>query len=294
MHCEMNRFTLGPCRARHPILSLVACSAIAFACSVVAQPQIEIVNPNATFPAQQRALAPAEVIERGDGLYQVNCMACHGRDLRGGDQGGPNLLRSNVVLNDVEGELIGQIVRTGINRMPPITTLDADDIEAVAGYIHSIVATSERQGAPPRVDYDLDIVVGNARRGRNAFGETCSGCHSVTGDLEGLAAEVDDPMTLQNTWVAGRRQGRFGGGSTVPTRVTVTPRNGAAVSGELLRHDDFFVSLRTEEGDYRSFSRLNGRVAIEIDDPLARHKELWAELEDATIHDITAYLESLR
>ena len=122
------------------------------------EPQLEIANPNATFPAQQRALPPAEVIERGDGLYQVNCMACHGADLRGGDQGGPNLLRSTVVLNDVEGEVIGQVIRNGMNRMPMITTLDEEGIRAVAGYIHSIVATAQGQGAPPRVEYDLDAV----------------------------------------------------------------------------------------------------------------------------------------
>jgi len=258
------------------------------------QPQIEIVNPNATFPAQQRALPSADVIERGDGLYQVNCMACHGADLRGGDQGGPNLLRSTIVLNDVEGEIIGEVIRIGMNRMPPITTLDDAGIRAVSGYIHAVVATAERQGAPPRVEYDLDIVVGNARRGQRFFNQECADCHSPTGDLEGIAREIDDPVNLQNTWVAGRRQGRFGGGSNVVSTVSVTTADGATVSGDLLRYDDFFVSLRTADGDYRSFSRVRGQVDIEILDPLERHRELWSELEDDTIHDVTAYLETLR
>jgi cytochrome c oxidase cbb3-type subunit 3 len=258
------------------------------------EPQIEIANPNATFPAQQRALPPVEVIERGNGLYQVNCMACHGADLRGGDQGGPNLLRSTVVLNDVDGEIIGQVVRNGLNRMPMITTLDEDGIRAVAGYIHSVVATAQGQGAPPRVEYALDIVVGNARRGERFFNRECTDCHSVTRDLEGIAAEIDDPVNLQNTWLAGRRQGRFSGGSNAVTTVTVTTANGERIAGELLRYDDFFVSLRMASGEYRSFSRMNGRVRVEIDDPLKRHQELWSELEDDTIHDVTAYLETLR
>lgn len=257
-------------------------------------PQIEIANPNATFPAQQRALPPAEVIERGDGLYQVNCLACHGADLRGGDQGGPNLLRSTVVLNDVEGELIGEVVRNGMNRMPPITTLDAAGVRSVAGYIHSVMATAERQGAPPRVEYDLDIVVGNPRRGQRFFNQQCTECHSVTRDLDGIAAEIDDPVNLQNTWVAGRRQGRFGGGSDTTKTVTVTMADGTEVSGELTRYDDFFVALRTPAGEYRSFSRVGSQVDVEIFDPLWRHAELWSELDDSTIHDVTAYLESLR
>ena len=217
------------------------------------QPQIEIANPNATFPAQQRALPPADVIERGNGLYQVNCMGCHGADLRGGDQGGPNLLRSDAVLNDVNGELLGQVIRGGMNRMPPITTLDAAGIVAVAGYIHSITATSQGQGAPPRVEYDLDIVVGNARRGERFFNQQCTNCHSVMGDLEGIAAEINDPVNLQNTWVAGRRLGRFGGGPSIPTTVVVELEDGTEISGELLRYDDFFIGLRTADGITEAF-----------------------------------------
>lgn len=256
-------------------------------------PAIEIANPSATFPAQQRALAAAEVVERGNGLYQVNCMACHGADLRGGDQGGPNLLRSTIVLNDVAGELIGEIVRSGMNRMPPITTLDADDIEAVSGYIHSVLASAERQGAPPRVEYELDILVGNPRRGERFFNNECTDCHSATGDLDGLATRIGDPVDLQNSWVAGRRPGRGRAGGLAST-VTVTSADGETISGDLLRHDDFFVSLRTAEGEYLSFSRVGGGVEVEIFDPLWRHKALWSELDDSTMHDVTAYLETLK
>lgn len=256
-------------------------------------PRVEIANPNATFLAQQRALPPAEVIERGNGLYQVNCMACHGRDLRGGDQGGPNLLRSDVVLTDVEGETIGELVRNGLNRMPANTSLDAAAIRAIAGYIHSVLATAQGQGAPPRVEYDLDIVVGDARRGERYFNRECASCHSATGDLAGIATLIDDPVNLQNSWVAGRRQGRGGGPAPAQT-VTVTTRDGASVSGQLLRYDDFFVSLRTAGGEYRSFSRVGTGATVAVVDPLAAHKALWAELEDTAMHDVTAYLETLK
>jgi cytochrome c oxidase cbb3-type subunit 3 len=282
-------------------------SALRLVCALAAQagllaqpaqaqaPSIEIANPNATFPAQQRALPAADVIERGNGLYQVNCMACHGGDLRGGDQGGPNLLRSDVVLNDVDGELIGQIVASGMNRMPAITTLDDAGVRAVAGYIHSVVATAQGQGAPPRVDYDLDIVVGNARRGERYFDRQCTDCHSATGDLEGIASQINDAVNLQNAWVGGRRPGRGRASALAPVATaTVTTANGTVVSGELVRYDDFFVSLRTADGAYQSFSREDGRVSVDIFDPLWRHKELWSELDDETMHDVTAYLETLR
>lgn len=281
----------------HKTVIRAALAALAFAGAADAQeangPRIEIANPNATFLSKQRALPPADVIERGNGLYQVNCMACHGRDLRGGDQGGPNLLRSDTVLNDVEGEVIGELVRNGLNRMPANTSLDAESIRAIAGYIHSVLATAEGQGAPPRVEYDLDIVVGDARRGERYFNRECRMCHSATGDLAGIATLIDDPVDLQNTWVAGRRQGR-GGGPAPAMTVTVTQGDGSNVSGELVRYDDFFVSLRTPDGGYRSFSRVGTGVNIAIEDPLAGHKAFWPEIEDSDIHDVTAYLETLQ
>jgi cytochrome c oxidase cbb3-type subunit III len=260
--------------------------------------EIVIANPNATFPAQQRALPSAGVVERGNGIYQVNCRACHGADLRGGDQGGPNLLRSEIVLNDVSGELIGQIVMQGRNRMPPIPSLDTDAIEAVAGYIHSVVATSQGQGAPPRVEYDLDIVVGDAAAGKAYFARQCTSCHSATGDLGGIASRITDPVDLQNAWVAGRARRAFGAPAAESDRsrtaVTVIEADGKRTSGELLRYDDFFVSLRTDDGAYRSFGRRGDSPAVVIDDPLWRHRELLDELTDATMHDVTAYLETLK
>ncbi|HJN95487.1 MAG: cytochrome C [Gammaproteobacteria bacterium] len=256
-------------------------------------PEIVIANPNATFIAQQRALPSAEVIAAGDVLYQVNCRLCHGPDLRGGDGGGPNLLRSGVVLNDVAGEVIGEVVSEGVGRMPAFGNLNLEDIAAVAGYIHSVVATSERQGSTPPVDYDLDILVGDVTAGERYFNQECVSCHSVTGDLQGISSRITDPYALQDTWVAGG-QGRRSGRGGAQTTATVILATGEQVSGRLLRYDDFFISLRTAQGAYRSFTRRGDTPGIELDDPLTRHKELWAELTDGTIHDVTAYLETLK
>src|SRR5712692_3269135 len=65
----------------------------------------------ATFPSGQRKLADPAVIERGKTLYGVNCRLCHGPDLRGGDMGGVNLMRSQLVLTDQDGELIYPVVK---------------------------------------------------------------------------------------------------------------------------------------------------------------------------------------
>jgi cytochrome c oxidase cbb3-type subunit 3 len=284
---------------RGTLAVMLAAAAVSVQAQAPAPPAGEIViaNPNATFPAQQRALASAEVIARGDGVYQVNCQACHGGDLRGGDQGGPNLLRSEVVLNDVSGELIGQIATQGRNRMPAIS-LERGAIEAVAAYIHSVVARSERQGAPPRVDYDLDIVVGNAAAGKAYFDRECAQCHSVRRDLRGIGSRYSDPVDLQNAWVAGRGRVPFGSArretaEPAPVIASVVLPDGERVEGELVRYDDFFLSLRTAAGEYRSFTRRGDSPAVRIDDPRWRHYELLAELTDDDMHDVTAYLETI-
>src|SRR4051794_24213837 len=149
----------------------------------------------ATFPAQQRPAGDPAMIARGQQIYAGTCRACHGPDLRGGDMGGPNLLRSQLVLNDQNGELIQPVVlngrqNPGMPAMPPLP-LPPDDIKAVAAYIHSVAATSRGQGAPPPgAEVELNIVVGDPAAGKAYFTANCASCHSPTGDLAGVASRV--------------------------------------------------------------------------------------------------------
>src|SRR3989442_717240 len=109
--------------------------------------------PTGGFPAQQRPAGDAALTARGNTLYGLHCRSCHGADLRGGEQGGPNLLRSAVILNDQAGELLQPVVREGRRNpgMPamPAIDLSADDIRAIAEYVHSVLATARGQGSPP-------------------------------------------------------------------------------------------------------------------------------------------------
>lgn len=174
----------------------------------------------ATFPAQQRPPGDPEVIKRGNGLYGVYCRACHGTDLRGGDQGGPNLLRSQLVLNDQDGELILPVVQQGRQNpgmpvMPPLN-IPPDDVKAIATYIHSVSASARGQGAPPEgAPIELNIVVGDAKAGQAYFVAKCTTCHTAA-DMQGIATRVSEPMALQNYWVGGG--GGRGRGARLPRR----------------------------------------------------------------------------
>ena len=250
----------------------------------------------APFDAQQRPPGDPALIARGEALYGIHCRGCHGIDLRGGDLGGPNLLRSQLVLRDRAGERIWPVLRDGQSTpggssMPPQSLSEAD-ARAVAEYLHSVLARATSQGGPPPgPEFELDILVGDAAAGREYFAANCASCHSATGDLAGIAARIPEPMMLQNTWVRGHRRGA----ARPPVAVTVTPPSGARVSGTLVRLDDFIVALTTAEGRQRSFSR-RGRTPprVDIDDPLARHTELLGLYTDEDIHDVTAYLVTLQ
>jgi cytochrome c oxidase cbb3-type subunit 3 len=258
-------------------------------------------NPTATFPAQQRPPGDPAVVARGEGLYGVHCRACHGADLRGGDIGGPNLLRSPLALNDQHGELIGPLIvqgrqTPGMPGMPPIALPD-DDQKAIAAYIHSVQATMRGQGSPPPgPPVVLNILVGNPAAGEAYFKANCSACHDVRGDLQGIGSRFADPVQLQNTWVAGgAARGRGAGPSSPRRQVTavVTLANGQTVEGRLDRIDDFQVVLTTAEGQ-RSFGRTGDAPKVEVRDPLERHRTLLGVYTDSDIHNVTAYLVTLK
>jgi cytochrome c oxidase cbb3-type subunit III len=256
-------------------------------------------NPQAVFPAQQRAPGDPAVIARGKTLYQINCVSCHGVDLRGGDQGGPNLLRSQVVLSDQHGELIQPIVRgsRAAQGMDPIN-LNDDDVKAVAEYIHSVAATIRNQGMPPATGVAVtNIVVGDAKAGETFFAAKCSSCHSVTGDLQGIAARVTDPKALQNLWVSGGGRGGRGRGGAADRRTvtaTVTTANGEKFEGRLVRQDDFLITLRLADNRVQSFRRDGDRPKVEIHDPMQAHRDLLAVYTDKDMHDVTAYLVTIK
>lgn len=248
------------------------------------------------FPAQQRPAGDPAIVARGNTLYGINCRSCHGVDLRGGEGGGINLLRSQLVLNDQNGELIFPVVRDGksspgMSPMPAVP-ISQDDVKAIAEYIHSVAATAQRQGGPPPgPPLTLNILVGDAAAGKTYFAAKCSTCHSATGDLSGIGGRITSPMQLQNSWLAG---GGGRGGNATPVTATVTLQNGQKVEGQLNRIDDFIVILNMTDGSTQSFRRTGDVPKVEIRDPRAAHRNLLPEYTDKDIHDVTAYLVTLK
>jgi mono/diheme cytochrome c family protein len=243
------------------------------------------------YPA--RPPADPAALERGKAAYGTYCTFCHGADTRGGD-GGPSLLRSGVVLDDQNGELIGPVVVNGRpDRGMPKFALTPAQIGDIATFLHSfrVNGYDDSRNRPP------SIVVGSANEGEAYFKSRCASCHSATGDLQGVATRFNNPRTLQQSWLMPGSAG--GRGVPTPTnakppRATVTTSNGEKIEGELERVDDFSVAIRLEDGTRRAWRIVNGIPRVTVTDPLQAHRELLKEYKDDDIHNVTAYLVTLK
>ncbi|HUE22301.1 MAG TPA: c-type cytochrome [Bryobacteraceae bacterium] len=251
-------------------------------------------------PGQHRPPGDPVQIAHGKALFAVNCVSCHGVDLRGGDLGGPNLLRSHVSLSDQNGELILPIIQgSRQDEGMPAIPIDPQDGLAVAAYIRSVVETIGSQGRPPSLGKEApSILVGDASTGQAYFTAKCGSCHSATGDLQGIAARITDPKILQTNWVAGggrrRRMPAPGAASPRTATVSVTLASGEKVEGRLIRIDDFLVTVGLADGAVRTFRRDEDVPKVEVHDPMKAHRDLMAVYTDKDIHDVTAYLVTLK
>jgi cytochrome c oxidase cbb3-type subunit 3 len=254
-------------------------------------------------PGQTRPPEDPAKVERGKTLYGINCNGCHGPDLRGGDMGGPNLLRSQLALTDKEGEVIAPIILNGrpAGGMPPIP-VTPDDAKNIAAYVRSVLETLGRQGMPPGIGKTApSILVGNASEGQAYFATRCTSCHSATGDLKDIGTRYADPKALQNAFVSGGRGGRGGRGGGAPgetsartVTVSVKLPSGETVEGRLVRIDDFLVTVGMPDGMIRSFHRNGDVPKVDVKDPMKAHRELLSVYTDKSIHDLTAYLVTLK
>ena len=246
-----------------------------------------------------RPKAPQEILDRGKAVYGVSCAFCHGSDAAGGEIG-PSLLRSAVVLEDQNGELIAPIVHGArVDKGMPRVDISEAQIKDIAAWLHSLKVASRTD---PN-ENAINIVTGDGSAGKVFFQKTCASCHSVDTDLKGFATHFPEPKVLQQTWLLpGGGGGRGPGGAATllpglhvpPTTVTVTQPDGKTVEGQLVRVDDFYVGLKEKDGTDMGFARTGATPKVEIHDPLAAHRQLLRTYTDKEIHDLTAYLVTLK
>ncbi|HEX4168099.1 MAG TPA: c-type cytochrome [Bryobacteraceae bacterium] len=224
-------------------------------------------------------------VKLGEPLYQQNCAACHGQNARGGE--GPNLVRSPVVLHDVKGEEIGQVVKNGRPQagMPAFPGLKPEEVYQIAEYLHQQVENAANRGLYNGLYANQrSQTSGDAKQGEQFFAAHCASCHSATGDLAHIAAKYSQAAVMQAhfIWPAPKSAGE----------ATVKTAAGQTVKGTIIRLDDFDVALRDPSGEYHDWPR--NQVTVEADDKLSGHRALLPKYRDADLHNLTAYLLTLK
>ena len=244
---------------------------------------------------EDKPLVDPKAVESAEPLWASDCALCHGKDARGTVKG-PNLVRSLLVLSDRYGNKIGPYLRTRHPKLPSGKILEPTDTQVLlfAHLLRSRLNDTLR-GAP--MFKPGNVLVGDAKAGEAYFtGEgKCTECHSPTGDLAGIASRISEPVNLQQRFLfPANSGGRRSATRPAPvTTVTVTPASGPALTGDLVHMDDFNVTLRDAAGNQHTIRRTPA-VRVEKHDPYAAHIALLDRITDAQIHDVVAYLWTLK
>lgn len=282
---------------------LRACAALMFASALIAGQADQAANADKnkkkdTTPDLTELMGGPHfdkaAVERGRAIFVPTCGFCHGNDAHG--KSGPDLVRSALVAHDDKGSTIGAVLRDGrpSRGMPAFPQLTPDQVADISTFLHSRAADVTNRFA-----YKIgDIVTGDPHKGEQFFNGMghCNSCHSPTGDLAHVAGKYD-AVELQRRllYPAPNWMAMFTGQAVkppAPTKVTVHLAPGKQVSGILDHIDEFNVSLHDANGWYKSYSRDS--VTVDVQDPRAAHAALLPKYTDDEMHNVLAYLETLK
>ena len=275
------------------VTAIVGIVLVAFSCGLNAQGRGRAA---AASPASQRPpqpatpqTYPAEQVNAGRTLFGNQCGSCHGRDAAGaaGGEGPTDLTRSTLVAQDVRGDKLGPVIRTGrLDKKMPAFTVTDSELSSLVAFIHDQQnRAAELLGGRRSVDVS-DLQTGNAAAGKTYFDAACTKCHAATGDLKGIASRLQGLPLLQRMLYPGST------GRVAPPTVTVTERSGQKVTGPLAYRDEFTIALTDANGWHRSWSVK--QVTFTVDDRLQAHVEQLGKYTDADMHNVLAYLQTLK
>ncbi len=282
-------------------------------------------QPPAAAPVARSPVVDPAANDRGRPLWASHCIDCHGSQARGSDTG-PNIIRTTVVNFDrsaaVAGSVLGPFLKAGhpTQSQKPSASFTDDEVVALANFLRQRVNDTMR-GSP--LFTVGDIVVGDARAGEAYFNGQggCATCHNATTrNLAGVATRIPVPVDLQQRMLfpggGGRGRGRGGRGAPpaggppgagapgVPPAaaaavdgnaitVTIATASGTPISGVLVEESDFYVTVRESDGTVRAVRRAPG-MKVTKTNPLQAHIDLLDRVSDKQIHDLVAYLETLK
>jgi cytochrome c oxidase cbb3-type subunit III len=230
---------------------------------------------------------PVEQVRAGEGRFASECGFCHGRDAAGGETG-PDLTRSQLVAEDARGDKLGPLIRAGRPEAGmPAFSLSDTDLGAIVAFIHDRKTQAETLSGGRRSVEPGDLTTGSAEAGKRYFegAGSCSRCHSATGDLAGIATRYRGLTLLERML--------YPSGRPAPKRpkATVSLASGQ-VSGDLISEDEFTIVVADSAGARQTYQK--NAVKFTIDDPMSAHFDQLGKYTDDDMHNVFAYLDTLK
>jgi len=225
-----------------------------------------------------------EAAARGGPVFQQNCAFCHGPQARGAT--GPSLITSDVVLGDDHGEHLVAWLKKGRpdKGMPAFGSMPDPQLTDIAEFLHLQVEEVANRGAY----HVLNILVGDKAKGQAYVQGHCMTCHTQE-TFAHIGSRFRSPEQLQRGWIWPSRAGN----AKLAVTATVKTRDGATLSGRVVQVSDFRITVEDAEGQKHAIEREPG-VDVDFKDPLAAHEAMIMALANDDMHNVTAYLESLK
>ncbi len=255
----------------------------------------QVQNPYANMTPQQRAAATRTFLglgvepdkaaaERGAPLFSQNCSFCHGPQAHGAT--GPSLITSDVVLSDDHGEHLIPFLRKGRPEkgMPAFATMTDDQLRDISEFIHLQVEAVANRGTY----HVLNILVGDAEKGKAYVADHCMACHT-TETFAHIGSKFRSPDQLQRGWIWPSRPAD----NALAITATVKTPDGGTIAGRVREVSDFRIAVIDSAGQTHVIDRQPG-VDVEMKDPLAAHQALIMTLKNDDMHNVSAYLETLK
>lgn len=247
--------------------------------SPASQPRPKTVTPQ-TYTAEQ--------IRAGELRFGAQCGFCHGRDAAGGEIG-PDLTRSELIAQDVRGDKLGPLLRAGrVDAGMPSFQLSDSELTSIVAFIHRQMDEFSALGGGRRSVEPEDLATGNAADGRAYFNGAggCSACHSATGDLAGIARRYQGLTLLQRMLYPSGRP------APTPPKAIFTLPSGQTVTAPVTAEDEFTVTVMDPLGTPQTYRRT--AVNLKIENPMSAHFDQLGKYTDASMHNLLAYLDTLK
>lgn len=284
-------------------------------------------GPTAVFQVPRSPQFDAAAADAGRSLWAANCITCHGTNARGSDTA-PNLVRSELANYDRSAQRAGMVLGPFLKKGHPTqsgkpsASFTDDEVFQLANFIRQKINETMR-GSPTYIVLPENLLTGDAKAGEAFFKGPggCTTCHNgTTRNLDGIATRINNPQTLQGRVLyptpagaaGGARGGGGGGGRGAPAvaapaappagpqapspwaiKVTLTPPTGPAMTGALVSQDLFFLTYSDPSGILHTVRKVPG-MKITTENPMQWHVDFANRITDKQMHDLTAYLWSLK